>query len=61
MKKIEIFDTISFTPFGTLACPPHPRPPHHTVSTCWIIFRPHPLALSVLSCRLYCCHLKKIK
>lgn len=21
MKKIEIFDTISFTPFGTLACP----------------------------------------
>lgn len=26
-KKIEIFDTISFTPFGTLACPPRPTSP----------------------------------
>lgn len=42
MKKIEIFDTISFTPFGTLACP---STPHHPISMYWMISIPPILPL----------------
>lgn len=47
MIKIEIFDTISFTPFGTLACPP--RPPHHAISMCWMNSTPPSLPCAFMS------------
>ncbi|KAI4831799.1 hypothetical protein KUCAC02_001321 [Chaenocephalus aceratus] len=57
MKKNEIFDTISFTPFGTLACPSTPSPCSiHSSDD----FNP-PSPPLCASCRLYHCHLKKIK
>lgn len=54
MKKIEIFDTISFTPFGTLACPSPPTPPYSVHLLNYVqtpLPRPTP---SVLFCHVVC-------